>query len=63
MNTVNTHVIREIRPNAVITIVVVLALSLAAVAALVGQIDATGGGIFAGIGDYITKVGEAIGSE
>jgi hypothetical protein len=63
MNTINTNVIREIRPGAVVAIVGVLALSLAAIAALVAQIDAAGGGILAGIGDYIAKVGEALGSE
>ena len=63
MNTINTSVIREIRPGAVIAIVAVLALSLAAIVTLVAQIDAPSGGLFAWMGDYITKVGEALGGE
>jgi hypothetical protein len=61
MNTMRSDVIHEIRPAAVIAIAAVLAASLAVIAPLVAQIDPTGGGIFAGIGDYLAKVGEALG--
>jgi hypothetical protein len=62
MNTIHTTVISDIWPGAVIANAGVIVLTLAVVAALVAQIDAPGGGIFAGVGDYITKVGEALGS-
>jgi hypothetical protein len=62
MNTTHANVIRDIRPSAVIAIVALLALSLAVIVTLMAQIDAPGGGIFAGIGDYLTKGGEALAS-
>jgi hypothetical protein len=62
MNTIHANIIRDIRPSAVVAIVALLALSLAVIITLAAQIDAPGGGIFAGIGAYITKVGEALAS-
>ena len=63
MNTVFTPTTRAVRPVAAMAIVGALALSLAAIAALAMLSDATGDGIFAWLGDYLTEVGKALGNE
>jgi hypothetical protein len=63
MNTVFTPTTRAVRPVAAIAIVGALTLSLAAIATLATMSDATGDGIFASLGDYLTEVGEALGNE
>ena len=61
MNTIDTNTTRAVRRFAAIVIVGALALSLAAIATLGAQTDATGG-FFALLGDYITEVAKALGS-
>ena len=63
MKTIETTVIRAVRPVAVIVIVATLAVTFADIAASRAQADATGGGFFARMGDYLTEAAEALGSE
>lgn len=62
MNTVVTPTTRTVRPGAVIAIAVALAPTLAAIGTLAMLSDTTADGIFAWLGDYLTKVGEALGN-
>ena len=62
MNTLHVNTIRHARRLSALTIVVALALSFAAIAALGAETNVTVGGIFAWLGDYITEVGEALGN-
>ncbi|HXY96827.1 MAG TPA: hypothetical protein VEH00_07610 [Steroidobacteraceae bacterium] len=63
MRTIDTTVIQAVRPVAVILIVAALAVTFGVIAAPRAETDATGGGIFARMGDYLTEAGEALGSE
>jgi hypothetical protein len=65
MNTLVINTTRAVRRHlAAVVIVVALALSFtAAFAALAADTNATGDGIFAWIGDYITAVGDALGGD
>lgn len=63
MNTIDISLTRDVRRIATVVIVVALALSVAALAALGAESSAGSGGVFAGIGDYLTDVGAALGSE
>jgi len=63
MNTIDTdtRAARTIGSAAAIAIVGALALSFA-IGTLGSQTNATTGGVFVWMGDYITEVGEALGS-
>jgi hypothetical protein len=63
MNTVDINPTRDARRLTAIAIAVALALSVAAVAALGAEASIAGGGIFTSLGDYLTDVGEALGSQ
>lgn len=54
---------RRVRRFAAIVIVGALALSFAAIATLGAGASETGAGIFASMGDYITKMSEALGAD
>ena len=63
MNTIDINLTRDVRRVTAVVIVVALALSVAAMAALAVESRTGSGGIFASLGDYLTDVGEALGSE
>lgn len=62
MNTLYLNIRRPVRRLAAITIVAALALSFAVIVTLGAEPNVTVGGILASLGDYITEVGEALGS-
>ena len=61
MNPLDTNTTRAAGRFTVIAIVVFLAVSLAAIATLGAQNDATDHGIIAWVGNYAAQVGEALG--
>jgi hypothetical protein len=61
MNPLDTNTTRAAGRFTVIAILVFLAVSVAAIATLGAQNDATDNGITALVGDYIAQVGEALG--
>jgi hypothetical protein len=63
MNTINIGATRRVPRPATIAVIAVLAMGFAAaVAAVAQEAGVTGAGIVARMGDYITEVGEALGS-
>jgi len=63
MNTIDINVIRASRPVTAVAIFAAFALGLAAIATLLALANVTSAGVFAEMSGYITKVGEALGSE
>jgi len=61
MNPLDTNTTRAAGRFTVIAILVFLAVSVAAIATLGAQTDATDHGITTLMGDYIAQVGEALG--
>jgi len=62
MKTIGANTTRSVRRLAAIAIVGALALSFAAIATLGAETTSTGDGIFAWMGDYITRVADALGN-
>lgn len=62
MNTLGINITHAVRRVAVVTIVGALALSFAAIVTLSTGANVTVGDIFSWLGDYITEMGETLGS-